>query len=200
LILAVVWGIAPNSLCAATITFEELGNGDLVTDQYAVATFTNATVLTAGISLNEFEFPPQSGSNVIFDTGGPISIDFSMPVTRFQTYLTYLVPIAVRGFDAGNNLVISATTLFGTNLALSGELGSAPNELVSVEWAGGIARVWITGDLAGGSFTLDDATVTGVPEPSSALLVFTSYLAFALLHRNARQGRAHERNRERKVR
>ena len=132
-------------------------------------------MLTAGISLNEFEFPPCSGVNVASDNGGPISIFFDSPVLAVAGYFTYAVPLTLTAFDAGNNQVGQAFSLFASNLALSGDAGSSPNESLSISFSGGISSVTITGDPAGGSFTLEDAAYTStVPEPSSILLFLTA--------------------------
>ena len=45
---------------ATVIDFESLTDSNSVTTQFAGVTFQNALVLTAGLSLNESEFPPQS--------------------------------------------------------------------------------------------------------------------------------------------
>lgn len=103
------------------LDFEGFTDSTAVTNQYAGLVFTNATVLTAGISLNEFEFPPHSGSNVVFDDGGPMSISFTSPVAGFSGYFTYTVPITITASDASNNLLGSVTSLFSSNLALSGD-------------------------------------------------------------------------------
>jgi hypothetical protein len=63
-----------------TIDFEGFTDSVSVGATIPGLTFTNATVLQAGVSLNEFEFPPVSGSNVTFDDGGPMRIDFARPV------------------------------------------------------------------------------------------------------------------------
>ena len=86
LVLAVV---LPVSLCAGIVTldFEGFPDGTLLTNQYSGLTFTNATVLMAGISLNEFEFPPRSGVNVVSDNGAPILISFSTPVPSLPPFL-----------------------------------------------------------------------------------------------------------------
>lgn len=163
---------------AAILDFEDLSSGDLLTTQYPGLIFSNGVALTAGVSVNEFEFPPRSGVNVISDDGGPISITFASPVLSFGGYFTYLVPLTLTAFDAGSNEVSQTVSLFNNNLAClggppcSGDVGSIPNELLQVAFAGGISSVVIRGDPAGGSFTLDDATidVTAVPEPSTSLL------------------------------
>jgi len=155
------------------IDFEGLSDGTSVTNQYPEIFFSNATVLTAGVSLNELDFPPNSGVNVVFDDGGPISISFSLPVTSFGGYFTYAEPLTLQAFDASNNVLDTSNSQFTDNVANGdgGVAGSSPNEFIEVSSLTDIAEVTITGDPGGGSFVLDDATITTpttVPEPSSA--------------------------------
>ena len=158
-----------------TLDFEGFSDSTSLTTQYPGVTFSNATVITAGITLNEFEFPPHSGTNVVFDDGGPMSIRFASPVLSFGGYFTYAEPLTLAGFDAASTGVASAISLFSSNLALSGDFGSSPNEFLSISFASGISSVTITGDPAGGSFVLDDATYptadTPVPEPGTVSLL-----------------------------
>jgi hypothetical protein len=161
---------------SAVLDFEGLGDGEAVVAQYGGLTFGDATVLTAGLSLNEFEFPPRSGVNVVFDDGGPLEIVFADPVTSVMGYFSYAMRLSVSAFDASNNLLGTTHSLFDSNLALSGDAGSAPDELLGVSFASGISRVTFSVDPAGGSFTLDDLTFVsvpfnGVPEPSTLLLL-----------------------------
>ena len=156
---------------ALNIDFESLSDGDVVTTQFPGLTFSNATALTAGISLNEFEFPPHSGDNVVFDDSDPMTIDFSTPMADIGAYFTYLVPLTVDFFDPLHNLVGTVNSLFLSNLTLSGDLGSSPNEFLNFAWASGISQMTITGDPLGGSFTMDDLQGTPVPEPTSLLLL-----------------------------
>ena len=162
---------------AATITFEGLASNTVVSNQYAGLTFDNARVLTSGISLNEFEFPPRSGSNVVFDDGGALSIDFVDALSSVGVYVTYTTPVTLRAFDSGLGLLASVTSAFNSNLALSGQAGSSPNELLALAVAG-IVRITITGAPAGGSFVMDDLTYASsdtqpqvVPEPATLILV-----------------------------
>jgi hypothetical protein len=110
----------------------------------------------------------------VFDDGGSLVIDFAMPVTSINAFLTYSVQVTLDVYDADLILVGTATSLFTSNLALSGNSGSSPNEALSVLIAGGFSRAVFTGDAAGGSFTLDDLTFqavpNGVPEPSTLAL------------------------------
>lgn len=164
------------------IDFEGFPDSTTLTNQYAGLTFSSATVITSGISLNEFEFPPLSGSNVIFDDGGPMSISFSNIVVGFGGYFTYGLPLTMEAFDSNDNSVGLAISLFSNNMALSGDTGSSPNEFLQIPYVGGISRIVITGDPTGGSFTLDDATITTsesatVPESSTIRLLFIGILA-----------------------
>jgi hypothetical protein len=164
-----------------TLDFETFPDASVITDstpittQFPGLTFTNTTVITAGITLNEFELPPNSGHNVAFDDGGPISISFATPTLSFSGYFTYYEQLTMLAFDASNNQVASATSAYSINVACDpgpvclGDPGSSPNEFLSVSFPGGISSVTITGDPAGGSFAMDDAAFTDVPEPNPLL-------------------------------
>lgn len=177
--LLLLLGVAaiPFSLHAGVIDFEGFLDSTILTTQCPGLTFTNTIILTAGISLNEFELPPHSGVNVAFDNNGPISIVFDTPVLSFGGFFTYAVPLTLQAFDATSTQVDSATSALSSNLALSGDPGSSPNEFLSVSSAGGISSLTITGDPGGGSFALDDAAITSstsaVPEPASVFLLLT---------------------------
>jgi hypothetical protein len=169
---------------ADTIDFEGLPDSTILTNQYPGLTFTNAIILTAGISLNEFELPPHSGVNVASDNNGPITIDFAAPVLSFSGYFTYLEPLTLDAFDSLDNQIDSAASAFSSNDALFGDPGSSPNEFLQVSFGDGISSVTITGDPAGGSFVMDDISFTSaVPEPSSLLLLVTGALAIRVLRR-----------------
>jgi hypothetical protein len=142
----------------APLTFEGYADSTILTNQYTGAIFTNAIVLTAGITLNELEFPPHSGSNVASDNGGPIGIAFSSGVNSFSGYFTYGVALTVQAFDSSNRLLTSATSAFSNNEELSGVSGSHPNELLQVSSATGIYKIVITGSAQGASFVMDDVT------------------------------------------
>jgi hypothetical protein len=167
---------AADNVSAAPIVldFEELSSEELVTTQYPGLTFSNAIVLTAGISLNEFDFPPVSGANVLSDNGGPIEIAFASPILSFAAFFTYAALLTITAFDASHNAVATVTSAFSSNLAL--DPGSTPNEYLGLMALGGIWTVSISGDPFGGSFTLDDLTInsndtTTVPEPATLSLL-----------------------------
>ncbi len=162
---------------ASPITFEAFADGDALTNQIAGLTFANTLVASAGIGLNESEFPPHSGSNVVFDLGGPITVVFATPVAGVSGFFTYAAPLSFSAFDATNTLIGTVVSAFSVNTALTGDAGSSPNEFLEFLSPLGIASIVILGDQAGFSFVLDDLTVTPfadaaqVPEPSTLMLL-----------------------------
>ncbi len=162
-----------------------------MTSQFAGqgVTFGNTVTLSAGVSLNEFEFPPRSNFNVISDDGGPIAIFFSLPQSSVLVFLTYAEPIVIDAFDSSNaflGTVHSAAPCL-SNLALSGTSGCLPNEQLTLMGIGSISRLRIAGNGLGGSFVLDDLTFSGngvsteVPEPSQQTLLVVGLLGGLLL-------------------
>jgi len=168
---------------AAVIDFDALSDSDIVTNQFAGLTFSDTIILSAGISLNEFEFPPYSGSNVVSDNGGPITISFSTPMSDIGAYFTYLTTIGLSFFDSTNALVGTVTSAYSANMALSGDTGSLPNEYLHLTWNAGISKVIITGNVNGGSLTMDDLTMTPtttVPEPATLILLGCGLIGIAV--------------------
>jgi len=191
LVLALI--ALPRIVAAAPIVidFDSLSDGEVVIAQFAGLTFSDATALSAGLSLNEFEFPPRSGLLVVSDTGGPMRIDFGLPVTDVGGYFTYAQPFVLRAFDSTNTLLGSVLSAFSSNAAVSGDLGSLPNEFLQLALPG-MSYITMTGDPAGGSFTLDDltytpgSTSTAVPEPGTLGLVLFGGLSVLRSRRRRR--------------
>src|SRR5262249_55316111 len=125
---------------AALIDFEDLNDLDSVTTQYAGVTFSNAIALSAGISLNEVDFPPHSGSNVIVDAGAPMSLTFAGAVSAFNGYFTYAAPLTLTAY------ALDGTALGSTASASSTNVGTSPNELLSLSGLGSIYSILIAGD------------------------------------------------------
>ena len=138
-------------------------------------TFSNAVVLTAYLSLDEADFPPHSGVNVIGDVGGPIAI--TGDAQFFSGYFTYNTPLTIDGYDSNGVLRAMATSLYPENYVSSG-IGS-PNELISISYALGLHTIVITGNPAGESFALDDITII-TPEPPTNFLLLTGLLLISL--------------------
>jgi len=155
----------------AKVDFEQFEDGETLTSQIAGLTFVGGLVLRGGISLNEFEFPPRSGNGVLVDQGSDLRIEFESPVFSIGAYFTYMVPLSLRAFDADGNVIGSRSSSFLSNLALSGDPGSAANEYLEISLASPISSVAIHGDDAGYSFAMDDLSynveqMPAVPEPT----------------------------------
>ena len=193
LTVALFWFPRPLLASPITIDFESLSDLESVNSQFAGLTFSGATNMTAGVSLNEFDFPPRSGSNVIFDDGGAMSISFAADVYSFAAYFTYTVPLTLTAFDAGNNVLGSVSSLFASNFVSSATLGSSPNELMQYQSLVGIASVTIAGDPSGGSFVLDDLTydneLATVPDPANLKVVLLGALSLMGFQRRANRQR-----------
>jgi hypothetical protein len=168
ILLAILLLGTPSAAGAAVIDFETLTELTPITTQFAGLTLTNATVLTAGSILNEFDFPPRSGVNVAVDDGGPITITFDVPQASVGGFFTYVAPLTMTAFDAASTPIGGDLSDFGTNAALSGDVGSTPNELLEVASSLGIVRVTIAGNASGDSFTLDDLTFVALPRISAS--------------------------------
>jgi hypothetical protein len=175
--------ISAGTASSTTVDFEGLKDADVLTTQIPGLNFSDAIVSTAGVSLNEFEFPPHSGSNVISDYQGPISIDFAKSVTSVGGYYTYAEALTVTAFDSAGMELNSTASPYFNNEALSGEVSSRPNEYLSISSSAGIAHIVVAGDPDGSSFALDDLTYVStpiaVPEPALVSLLMTGALSLA---------------------
>ena len=149
-----------------TLDFEGFADGTSLTNQYAAqgVTFSNATVIQSGLSLNEFEFPPVSGQNVIFDDGGFIWAMFDSLVSDLTIHLTYTVPVTLVAFDAANLEVATVSSLYSENFVSSGNL---PNEMLTIAFPSGFRSIQIRGNAIGGSFVADNLTFSPISVPDS---------------------------------
>ena len=165
---------------ADTITFEELSDSQTVGDFYAGVVFNNAVAHTAGISLNDAEVPPHSGSNVILNDFGPIEIDWTNAIGDFEAFFTYTAPLEIDFLFDGKE-VGSETTAFNNNLALSGDAGSSPNERIAFSGHGAFNEVRIESD---GAYGIDDVSFDKAqqvtPEPGTFGLIVLFFVPYAI--------------------
>lgn len=173
-----LWAGALSAAQAAVVTynFDALSSEEIVTTQFTGLSFTNATALMAGVSLNEFEFPPASGTNVLGGTVLPMEIFFSSPVFSVGALFTYSDTLTFSVFDAANTLIGTTSSLGTSNLGDSGSSFSV-NELLSLSSSGGaITRLVITMGSTGTDFSMDDlrvdfGTASPIPEPTTLALL-----------------------------
>lgn len=165
---------------AAVIDFEGLGDGALAPNTFAGVTISSAYILTSGISLNEFEFPPKSGTKVAFNSGNAISFDFSSFATSFSLYVTGTENVTLSIFD-GATLLGSAST-GGPNFVSVG----SPNFLLSLSGAH-ITNATVSAANAN-SFVIDDVSFSGgVPEPATWAMMIGGFAATGLVMRRRRR-------------
>lgn len=152
---------------ATLIDFEGIGDFTPLTNQFAGVTFTNALILEAGISLNDIDFPPTSGTAVAFDNGGPLGLLFSTPVSDFSAFFTYSQALTINAYGTNMNLIGSTSSSGTSNRGLS--------EKISFQSSQAIKKIEIVGRSSGSSFIIDDATFSPannvVPEPSHFVLL-----------------------------
>jgi len=195
LLTALPLGSTARAVTLHFLNFEGLADFTTVTNQYAAqfVSFTNTTVLTAGISLNDFEYPPQSGTNVASNlSSGAIQIDFSRDTYDWSAYVTYERPLTVSAFDQDGNFVASLTGGFPENYTSS---GYQPNEFLSLSAAIGFRQLVIQTDFPGYGITVDDMSYTTadaspVPEPATAAMLAVGLLGTGLYRRVKRRAEA----------
>jgi hypothetical protein len=119
-IIALPLALAALPSMGTTLTFAGFPDSTILTNQHPGVTFTNAIVLTAGISLNQFEFPPYTGTNVLSDKDGPITVSFATPENSFGGYFTYGQRLIIDAFNSADTLLATTTSMFSNNEALLG--------------------------------------------------------------------------------
>lgn len=156
---------------AMTYDFEAFNDNYNLTNDMVGLTFSNSLVFSAGISLNEYDFPPHSGQNVVTpETGSDIYIAFDDPVSYIGAFFTFSDQLTLNAYSSTNTLLASVQSI-GSNV-----LGGWEDIHISGE---GISYLSVSGVSA---FTLDDLTITGaqtVPEPSTLFLLTTCGLFIA---------------------
>jgi hypothetical protein len=171
---------AASAASNVSIDFESLALDEFVTNQFAdqLVIFGNAVTLVSGISLNEIDFPPTSGVNVISGLGaGPLGAAFVQPAHFVAFSITTADTAVVRYYD-------TTATLLGQSL-VDANLGSSSR--VEFDTAGQVIAGLTFSSLATNNaffLTVDDFEAA-IPEPSALLAMAVGLLpiAFAVRRR-----------------
>ena len=169
LVALVLLALPAGAVTLVFLDFESLSDLEEVTTQFAASgiTFTNTRALTAGQSLNEIDFPPSSGTDVISGLGsGPLTIHFSQPADSVQLNLVSNGFVTLSFFDASDALILSYTTSspLGVPISTGSPAGLAIAKMTLAN-AGGDADTFTVDNLLA---RLDDRTPP-IPEPSAFL-------------------------------
>jgi len=152
---------------AVSLNFEDLTDLTSVNDFYASngVHFQNALSLTAGFSLNEFDFPPSSGSVAVGDDNAPVEIIFDNPTSNIFAHFTYSSQLTFSAYDNSGALIGSYTNPLQSNLGNTELIGLGFSNVASLVIAGATVNSFIMDDF---NFT---QTVNPVPEPSTMALL-----------------------------
>ncbi len=158
---------------ATLVTFEGLSDNVSLSNEVPGLTFSGATVLTAGVSLNEFDFPPKSGDNVVSALSGLLEITFLDLMDTVSGYFSYTNPLIFSIYNTGGDLLASTQSTGASNLGSS--------ELISLS-SQGIALLRVNSN---GPFTLDDLSynTTSIPEPATTLLFAIGAIVIGVMRR-----------------
>lgn len=181
--LALAAAVANAAAAPVLLDFESLPDGPLGGSEFVaqgVATVQGALALSAGFSLNEFDFPPHSGGMALGNAApaGAVELLFSEPIGELSAWFTYSAPLSISSYAADGTLMGTVLSLFGSNVGAS--------ERIDFGFMN-VARVVIA---SAGDYILDDlqfsGVTSGVPEPSSAALGALALAAAAWTARRSR--------------
>ena len=143
-----------------TLDFEGIADGTIL-NSLGTVTFTGAAIATAGETLNEYEVPPRSGNNAVLNLDPAMTLIFTDGVYFLSGYITYGSKVDIWIQNASGTLA-HTRSLFDTNLAISGETGSTPNEFFSFRSTELITGLTLSADFAN-AFALDDVSFSSIP-------------------------------------
>lgn len=156
---------------AIPIGFEGYMDSYALTDEIAGVSFSGGTVLTAGVGLNEIDYPPTSGLNVLAALSGSLTVKSNVPISFVAANFTFADTLTFTGFDIDMNTLFSLQTPSTSNLGFSYQFDYTQPTLSS----------FVVTTQDGTPFTMDDLTLTGataVPEPGTLALVILGFPAF----------------------
>jgi hypothetical protein len=150
-----------------TINFDGLPDSTAVGDTYASAGihFAHGIALTAGVSLNEIQFPPHSGTGVLADGGSTIVITFDSAASGISAYFAHLNQLTFTAFDAGGGLLGTYSSPLTSFTGGTEQIGLGFSGVSELDISAQTPSTYMLDDL---SFQTG-ATPSGVPDSGSTL-------------------------------
>lgn len=175
---------------ATLLDFESLADLDPVTTQYSSQgiEFDNAIALTSGFSLNEFDFPPHSGTVAIGDNGiSPLQIRFLQPSKDISGWFTYGAQLTISAYDSLNGLLGIVNSLGTNNLGSSTLINIGLNNVSRLSFVNSTVGSFIIDDLNFAKIeTLPPSPGPGmIPEPPTLMLLIIGLLTCAFSKRKS---------------
>lgn len=174
---ALCLGLASQFANALPLDFEAFTDNSPLTNEIIGLTFSGGTVLTAGVGLNEIDYPPKSGTNVLAALLGSLTINANDPFDQFSAYFTFDEQLMFSGFDIAGNLLFSFNSLINSNLGSNSLIGFSAPEISSL----------VIATQGSTPFTMDDLNVSTVPEPGTLALLPLGWLAAAYIRRRCNE-------------
>lgn len=173
--LTLCLNLACKGAAAMPIDFEQFTDSFALTNELSGLSFSGGTVLTAGVGLNEFDYPPSSGSNVLTAFLGSLTVRADTPFNHFSANFTFDEVLNFSGFDGLGNLLFSFNSPVASNLGSFTPIGYGAPDIASL----------VVASHSGTPFTLDDLDVgvASVPESGTLGLLTLGIVAGAMVRR-----------------
>lgn len=156
---------------ANLIDFDNLEDFAVATSGISGVDIEGLVALSAGLSLNEFQFPPRSGSIAATNESSEVIFVFGPRIFSFSAYFSYVEPFQLFAYGVnGENLGIFPSAK-NSHFADGDSLVNFIHEEIKIFAEEPISKIIISSDSTY-SYVVDDVTfshVTQVPELSTSM-------------------------------
>lgn len=130
--------------------------------------------------MNEFDFPPHSGTVAIGDNGiSPLQIRFLQPSKDISGWFTYGAQLTISAYDSLNGLLGIVNSLGTSNLGSSTLINIGLNNVSRLSFTNSTVGNFIVDDLNFTKMETLPPSSGSVPEPSTSMLLCAGLFGFA---------------------